>query len=75
MTERQGGSDVRANIMRATPAGEDGVHLLNGQKWFCLAPMCDAFLVLAPSPGGLSCCPLPRVSRGGRRTTFLRQSP
>ena len=54
MTERQGGSDVRANITRAEPAG-DGVYEIRGHKWFCSYPPCDAFLVLAQAPGGLSC--------------------
>ncbi|HEX2646932.1 MAG TPA: acyl-CoA dehydrogenase family protein, partial [Candidatus Dormibacteraeota bacterium] len=70
MTERQGGSDVRANTMRAVPAGGDGEHLLSGQKWFCSAPMCDAFLVLAQAPGGLSCFLLPRVLPDGTRNAF-----
>ncbi len=54
MTERQGGSDVRANITRAEPAG-DGVYEIYGHKWFCSYPPCDVFLVLAQTPGGLSC--------------------
>jgi putative acyl-CoA dehydrogenase len=54
MTERQGGSDVRANITRAEPNG-DGVYELHGHKWFCSYPPCDIFLVLAQAPGGLSC--------------------
>jgi putative acyl-CoA dehydrogenase len=54
MTERQGGSDVRANITRADPLGE-GVYELHGHKWFCSYPPCDVFLVLAQAPGGLSC--------------------
>jgi len=54
MTERQGGSDVRANITRAQPLG-DGAYELNGHKWFCSYPPCDAFLMLAQAPGGLSC--------------------
>jgi putative acyl-CoA dehydrogenase len=70
MTERQGGSDVRANTTRATPTGTDGEHMLNGQKWFCSAPMCDAFLVLAQAPGGLSCFLLPRVLPDGKRNGF-----
>jgi len=70
MTERQGGSDVRANTTRAVPAGSDGAHLLTGQKWFCSAPMCDAFLVLAQAPGGLSCFLLPRVLPDGKRNAF-----
>ncbi len=70
MTERQGGSDVRANTTRAVPTGADGEHLLTGQKWFCSAPMCDAFLVLAQAPGGLSCFLLPRVLPDGTRNRF-----
>jgi putative acyl-CoA dehydrogenase len=54
MTERQGGSDVRANITRAEPVG-DGEYELHGHKWFCSYPPCDVFLVLAQAPGGLSC--------------------
>src|SRR5207247_8843241 len=61
MTERQGGSDVRANTTRAVPAGTEGEYRITGQKWFVSAPMCDAFLVLAQAPGGLSCFLLPRV--------------
>lgn len=54
MTEKQGGSDVRANTTRAEPAG-DGAYELTGHKWFCSHPMCDVFLVLAQAPAGLSC--------------------
>jgi putative acyl-CoA dehydrogenase len=54
MTERQGGSDVRANITRAEPVGE-GLWELHGHKWFCSYPPCAVFLVLAQAPGGLSC--------------------
>ncbi|HEX2498958.1 MAG TPA: acyl-CoA dehydrogenase family protein [Actinomycetes bacterium] len=72
MTEKQGGSDVRANTTRAVPAG-DGSYLLTGHKWFCSAPMCDAFLVLAQAPGGLTCFLLPRVRPDGTRNTFLIQ--
>jgi putative acyl-CoA dehydrogenase len=70
MTERQGGSDVRANTTTAVPAGAGGEHLLTGHKWFCSAPMCDAFLVLAQAPGGLSCFLLPRVLPDGTRNGF-----
>ncbi|HKW60813.1 MAG TPA: acyl-CoA dehydrogenase family protein [Candidatus Dormibacteraeota bacterium] len=70
MTERQGGSDVRSNTTRAEPTGTDGGHLLTGHKWFCSAPMCDAFLVLAQAPGGLSCFLLPRVLPDGTRNRF-----
>ena len=69
MTEKQGGSDVRANTTRATPTG-GGEYQLNGHKWFCSAPMCDAFLVLAQAPGGLSCFLLPRVLPDGTRNAF-----
>jgi putative acyl-CoA dehydrogenase len=70
MTEKQGGSDVRSNTTRAVPTGADGAHLLTGHKWFCSAPMCDAFLVLAQAPGGLSCFLLPRVLDDGARNGF-----
>ena len=60
MTERQGGSDVRANITRAEPVG-DGVYEIHGHKWFCSYPPCDVFLVLAQAPGG------PVVLPGGAR--------
>ena len=70
MTEKQGGSDVRANTTRAVPAGADGEYLLTGHKWFCSAPMCDAFLVLAQAPGGLSCFLLPRVLDDGSLNQF-----
>jgi putative acyl-CoA dehydrogenase len=65
MTEKQGGSDVRANTTAARPAG-DGYEI-TGHKWFCSAPMCDAFLVLAQAPGGLSCFLLPRFTPDGER--------
>jgi putative acyl-CoA dehydrogenase len=70
MTERQGGSDVRTNTTRAAPTGSNGEHLLTGAKWFCSAPMSDAFLVLAQAPGGLSCFLLPRVLPDGTRNGF-----
>src|SRR6202035_5414385 len=54
MTERQGGSDVRANITRAEPVGDDRYEI-HGHQWFCSCPPCDVFLVLAQAPGGLSC--------------------
>jgi putative acyl-CoA dehydrogenase len=72
MTEKQGGSDVRANITRAVPGG-DGAYLLEGHKWFCSAPMSDAFLVLAQAPGGLTCFLLPRWTPDGKRNSFLLQ--
>src|SRR3546814_8246716 len=55
MTEKQGGSDVRANTTVARPIGKTGEHLLPGQKWFCTAPMSDGLLMLDQAPGGLSC--------------------
>jgi putative acyl-CoA dehydrogenase len=64
MTEKQGGSDLRTNTTRATPSG-DGSHRIDGHKWFFSAPMCDAFLILAQAPGGLSCFFLPRFLPGG----------
>jgi putative acyl-CoA dehydrogenase len=64
MTERQGGSDVRANTTRAEFAG-DGWYRLTGHKWFFSAPMCDAFFVTAQAPGGLSCFLLPRFTPDG----------
>ena len=70
MTERQGGSDVRSNTTQATPTGADGEHLITGRKWFCSAPMCDAFLVLAQAPRGLSCFLLPRVLPDDSRNAF-----
>jgi len=60
MTEKQGGSDVRANTTTATPTAVDGEYLINGHKWFTSAPMNDAFLVLAQAPEGLTCFLLPR---------------
>ncbi len=73
MTERQGGTDVRANTTRAWPLGHGGPgaeYELTGQKWFCSAPMCDAFLVLAQAKGGLSCFLLPRWKPDGSRNSF-----
>lgn len=72
MTEKQGGSDVRANTTRALADG-DGRWLLTGHKWFCSAPMSDAFLVLAQTASGLSCFLVPRVLAGGERNVFLLQ--
>jgi len=66
MTENQGGSDLRTNVTRAEPAG-DGTFRLHGHKWFMSAPMCDAFLVLAQSPKGLSCFLMPRWTPDGER--------
>ncbi|GAB3990177.1 acyl-CoA dehydrogenase family protein [Nocardioides marmoraquaticus] len=67
MTEKQGGSDVRANLTAATPTGVDGEYTLEGHKWFTSAPMNDVFLVLAQAPGGLTCFLLPRVLPDGTR--------
>ncbi|MFG3341054.1 acyl-CoA dehydrogenase family protein [Glycomyces sp. NPDC048151] len=72
MTEKQGGSDVRANTTAATPSA-DGTYTLRGHKWFCSAPMNDAFLVLAQAPGGLSCFLLPRVLPDGTRNAIRLQ--
>ena len=68
MTEKQGGTDVRANSTRAEPAGTGGPgaeYIVTGHKWFMSAPMCDAFLVLAQAPKGLSCLLLPRFLPDG----------
>jgi putative acyl-CoA dehydrogenase len=70
MTEKQGGSDVRANSTRAEPLAGEGEYALTGHKWFMSAPMCDGFLVLAQAPGGLSCFLLPRWRPDGERNTF-----
>ena len=75
MTEKQGGSDVRANTTTAEPmsAPGEGMYVLRGHKWFCSAPQSDAFLVLAQAPEGLSCFLVPRVLPGGERNPFLVQ--
>ena len=73
MTEKQGGSDVRANLTTATPTGPDGEYQLNGHKWFCSAPQVDVFLVLAQAPDGLSCFVVPRVLADGNRNAFALQ--
>ncbi|MFJ2962076.1 acyl-CoA dehydrogenase family protein [Streptomyces collinus] len=73
MTEKQGGSDVRANRTSARPLAEDGTYELTGHKWFCSAPMSDGFLVLAQAPGGLTCFLVPRVLRDGTRNVFRIQ--
>jgi putative acyl-CoA dehydrogenase len=70
MTEKQGGSDVRANTTRAEPLGAAGPgreYAITGHKWFCSAPMCDVFLVLAHTPRGLSCFAMPRWQPDGTR--------
>ncbi|WP_315833335.1 acyl-CoA dehydrogenase family protein [Bradyrhizobium prioriisuperbiae] len=65
MTEKQGGTDVRANMTRAEPDGS-GAYRITGHKWFMSAPMCDAFLVLAQAPGGLTCFVMPRFTPDGQ---------
>ncbi|MCL2535475.1 MAG: acyl-CoA dehydrogenase family protein, partial [Nocardiaceae bacterium] len=72
MTEKQGGSDVRANTTTAQRLS-DGTYALTGHKWFCSAPMSDAFLVLANAPEGLSCFLVPRVLEDGTRNVFRIQ--
>jgi putative acyl-CoA dehydrogenase len=76
MTEKQGGSDVRANTTRAEPAGSDewGQRFtVTGHKWFFSAPMCDAFLILAQTKSGLSCLFLPRVLPDGSMNALFIQ--
>lgn len=70
MTERQGGSDVRANTTLAASLATEGEYTLSGHKWFFSAPMSDGFLVLAQAPGGLSCFLMPRMLADGQRNTF-----
>jgi len=73
MTERQGGSDVRSNTTRAVAVGKRGpgeAYQITGHKWFCSAPMSDAFLILAQAEGGLSCLLLPRWKPDGSRNAF-----
>jgi putative acyl-CoA dehydrogenase len=68
MTEKQGGTDVRANTTKAEPAGAGGPgaeYIITGHKWFMSAPMSDAFLVLAQAPGGLTCFLMPRFLPDG----------
>jgi putative acyl-CoA dehydrogenase len=72
MTEKQGGSDVRANTTRAEPFDGD-TYALTGHKWFCSAPMSDAFLVLAQAPAGMTCFLLPRVLSDGTRNALRIQ--
>ncbi|WP_134741598.1 acyl-CoA dehydrogenase family protein [Nocardioides sp. 503] len=67
MTEKQGGSDVRANVTVARPTSVDGEYTLHGHKWFTSAPMNDMFLVLAQTEGGVTCFVLPRVLPDGTR--------
>jgi putative acyl-CoA dehydrogenase len=76
MTEKQGGSDVRANTTTARPlngGGPGAEYEVTGHKWFCSAPMCDVFLVLAQAEGGLSCFVLPRWTPDGERNGFHLQ--
>ena len=76
MTEKQGGSDVRANTTKAHPVadgGPGGEYELVGHKWFCSAPMSDGFLTLAQAPGGLSCFFVPRWRPDGTRNPFFVQ--
>jgi len=76
MTEKQGGSDVRANTTRAGAIGGGGggnAYLLTGHKWFCSAPMCDAFLTLAQTARGLSCFLVPRWLPDGTQNRFFIQ--
>src|SRR5215212_7076901 len=73
ITEKQGGSDVRANttVARALNGGGTGAEYeITGHKWFCSAPMCDVFLVLAQADGGLSCFVMPRILPDGSRNAF-----
>ncbi len=72
MTEKQGGSDLRANTTRATRAGTNEFRL-TGHKWFCSAPMSDAFFTLARTDAGLTCFFVPRSRDDGSRNTFLIQ--
>lgn len=72
MTEPQGGSDVRANLTFARPAG-NGVYRITGRKWFCSAPMSDAFLVLAQTDRGLSCFLVPRFTPEGQKNRLYFQ--
>ncbi len=76
MTEKQGGTDVRANSTRAQPvltSGPGRLYRLTGHKWFCSAPMSDGFLTLAQAGAGLSCFLLPRWRQDGQRNAILIQ--
>ncbi|HKJ34970.1 MAG TPA: acyl-CoA dehydrogenase family protein [Solirubrobacterales bacterium] len=76
MTEKQGGSDVRANTTTAEPVnggGPGAEYEITGHKWFCSAPMCDAFLVLAQTESGASCFLLPRFTPDGERNRMHLQ--
>src|SRR3546814_19018877 len=67
MTEKQGGSDVRANVTEARPTSSEGDYTLHGHKWFTSAPMNDMFLVLAKAEQGVTCFVVPRVLDDGTR--------
>jgi putative acyl-CoA dehydrogenase len=71
MTEKQGGSDVRSNTTHAEPDGD--WWRITGHKWFCSAPMCDLFLVLAQTDEGVTCFAVPRILPDGTRNTFRLQ--
>ncbi len=76
MTEKQGGTDVRANTTVARPVnggGPGAEYELSGHKWFMSAPQCDAFLVLAQADGGISCFLFPRWTPDGERNRFRLQ--
>lgn len=76
MTEKQGGSDVRANTTQAKPVKSKGpgqLYELTGHKWFCSHPMSDAFVMLAQTEGGLSCFLVPRFSPSGERNQIRLQ--
>ena len=73
MTEKQGGSDVRANLTEAVPLAAPAEYRLTGHKWFCSAPMSDAFLTLAQAPEGLTCFLVPRWQPDGQRNPILIQ--
>ena len=76
MTEKQGGSDVRTNTSTARALGASGsgqAYEITGHKWFCSAPMCDAFLVLAQTESGLSCFLMPRWRPDGSKNAFYVQ--
>jgi putative acyl-CoA dehydrogenase len=73
MTEPQGGSDVRANLTFAEKSNDAGEYQITGRKWFCSAPMSDAFLVLAQTEKGLSCFLMPRFTPDGRRNALYFQ--
>lgn len=73
LTEKQGGSDLRANATRAEPLSADGEYALTGHKWFCSAPMSDAFLTTARTDAGVSCFFVPRWRPDGTRNPFFIQ--